>query len=413
MNSPLRQHTLPHAPRYAAGATLILSVFLFAVSGFKPALLGQSSAGCGLDVWNTSEALVTVWLRDVAYDASRGFVAVGDAGVILTSVDGQHWLPHYQPSSIGFAQVRHEGGLYLALGQQFGAAVNTWSAALWTSPDGITWTPRYDAPDTVVTSLAAGNGQLIALANITVPGVGTTARSLLSSDGLQWTLDETISNRWMYDIAFGNGVFVAVGGNQIRISPDGVNWSSPPDISTLLTLQSVAFFQGQFIAVGGGGTILTSSDGQTWTSRTSGTTSFLAAVGPGNGVVAVAGDSGTVLTSPNGIDWTPRLNSRLDIRGIAYGADRFVAVGRYGAIYQSGAISECGGARLLIRRGTPTRIDLSGRIGAHLRVEYADQIRGTWNLLSDIASLPQSPYQVVDSTTSPTGQRFYRAVQLP
>jgi hypothetical protein len=355
--------------------------------------------------------LVTVWLRDVAYDASRGFLAVGDSGVILSSADGNRWTAQYQPMSVGFCRIRYASGLYIAMGQEFGG-INAWSAVLWTSPDGLSWTPRYNATNTVVTGLAAGNEKLIALANVTEPGLGTTAHTLVSTDGSSWTFGASITDRRLSDIAYGNGVYVAVGGNRIVTSADGANWTAA-STSALLSLQAITFSQGQFITVGGDGVILTSPDGFEWETRPSGTTAFLSTVAAGTSEVVAAGDSGTVLTSPNGIDWSARAGSRLDIRGLAFGADTFVAVGRYGAIYRSGALSGCGGPRLTLTRDVPHRVGLSGTVGSHYRVEYADQIRGEWKLLSDIASLPASPHEVVDTAPSPTGQRFYRALQLP
>src|SRR5262249_43821464 len=257
MNSPRTLlRSFLRASGLASGA--VLSVAL--LDPFSSAALAQSTAGCGLDSWNASDALVTVWLRDVVYDTSGGFVAAGDSGVILTSPDGQRWLAHYQPLSIGFARVRHANNLYYAMGQEFGPLINTWSAVLWSSPDGLSWTPRYTAEDTVVTGLAAGNGKLVALANVSVPGGGSTANSLISLDGVQWTLGGTITDRRMCDIAYGNGVFVAAGGSRIMVSPDGMNWTAAV-VPNGLALQAVAVYQGQFIAVGGGGAILTSSDG--------------------------------------------------------------------------------------------------------------------------------------------------------
>src|SRR6185503_20063339 len=146
-------------------------------------------------------------------------------------------------------------------------------------------------------------------------------------------------------IAYGNGTFVAVGGNRIVASADGVNWTAAA-VPLGLSLQAIAFFQDQFIVVGEGGAILTSPDGSSWTTRSSGTTTFLGAITVGNGQVAVAGYSGTVLTSQNGVDWARRLDGGLDLRGIAFGVDTFVAVGRYGTVYQSGALIGCGGPRL-------------------------------------------------------------------
>jgi hypothetical protein len=58
-------------------------------------------------------------------------------------------------------------------------------------------------------------------------------------------------------VAYGNGLFVAVGGNgTILTSRDGVNWTEQTSRSN--TLNSVTYGKGLFVAVGDGGTILTS-----------------------------------------------------------------------------------------------------------------------------------------------------------
>ena len=393
-------------------AALVLIVCLLFVDRLTTSALAQSATSCGLTSWQIREPLVTVWLRDAVYDPSVGFVAVGDYGVILVSPDGENWTARYQPQSVGFTRVCRSNGSYVVMGQQFGAGSNTWSAVLWTSDDALTWTTRYTATNTVVTGLAAGNGILVAVAVMTSPGEPVTAQSLVSTDGQQWNPAGTISQRWISDITFGNGVFVAIGGSRIFASDDAAAWIEAT-VPTGSSLRAVGFHLGQFVAVGEAGMILTSPDGLEWTSRSSGSTASLSAVAGGAGYVAVAGNSGTVLTSQDGVSWVPRLGSLLDLRGLAYGADTFVAFGRYGAIYQSGTIAGCGAPRLSITRGPMTRVDLTGAIGARHRIEYTDRLGAGWIFLTEVASLPQSPYAVIDPTPSPTGQRFYRAIQLP
>jgi hypothetical protein len=57
-------------------------------------------------------------------------------------------------------------------------------------------------------------------------------------------------------------------------------WRSPLPQGN--TLNGVTYGNGIFVAVGGDGTIITSSDGKTWTSRSSGTSEWLNGVTYGN-----------------------------------------------------------------------------------------------------------------------------------
>ena len=118
---------------------------------------------------------------------------------------------------------------------------------------------------------------------------------------------------WLYGIAHGNDIFIAVGAQgRILTSATGVNWeirSSP----TTSTLSGVTFGKGTFVAVGTEGTILTSPTGIDWTPRASNVTSTLKRVTFGNGTfVAVGiegaslagGNRGTILASTDGVNWT-------------------------------------------------------------------------------------------------------------
>ena len=125
-----------------------------------------------------------------------------------------------------------------------------------------------------------------------------------SPDGVEWTeqfLPTSIwlpKSYWLEGVTYGNGLFVAVGWiGAIFTSPDGVNWTSRFS-PTFSPLYSVTYGNGRFVAVGYNGTILTSPDGETWTKRTSPTSNFLNGVTYGNGRFVAVGWRGTVLTSP-------------------------------------------------------------------------------------------------------------------
>lgn len=84
--------------------------------------------------------------------------------------------------------------------------------------------------------------------------------------GVQW--QEGIRTPWMQhklnDIAFGNGVFIAVG-DQGRISKsiDGTEWTSDISIGNL-DIYKIIYEQNRFVAVGQFGLVLTSVNGMQW-----------------------------------------------------------------------------------------------------------------------------------------------------
>ena len=113
-------------------------------------------------------------------------------------------------------------------------------------------------------------------------------------------------------------------------------WTVVPS-GTTSSLNAIAFGKGLFVAVGDNGTILTSADGNVWTPRTSGTTDRLLAIALGNGrfVATRANRASPAITSSDGINWTPV--SLTDANGqpassgasdaIVFGGGRFLALG--------------------------------------------------------------------------------------
>ncbi len=164
-------------------------------------------------------------------------------------------------------------------------------------------------------------------------------------------------------VAYGNGLFVAVGNPQVSsscpiyTSPDGIVWTQQTlPAKTLETLErffGVTYGNGLFVAVGASRTgaddlvlvptIFTSPDGATWTQRTApveaGLLSRLYGVTHGNGTFVAVGhyftddtmatSSPVVLTSPDGVTWTRRTppGGNRALAGAGYGNGTFVAVG--------------------------------------------------------------------------------------
>lgn len=104
-------------------------------------------------------------------------------------------------------------------------------------------------------SLAVGNGTTVA--------VGDASRILTSVDGgVTWVEPALDDTYYLRSVAFGSGVFVAVGYYCLLTSVDGLTWTSHDDFGNLT---GVAFGAGHFVAVGGNGQVVTSPDAVTWT----------------------------------------------------------------------------------------------------------------------------------------------------
>ena len=141
------------------------------------------------------------------------------------------------------------------------------------------------------------------------------------------------------------GLFVAVGDNgTILTSPDGTTWTqrtSPPSpFGARVHLYDVTYGNGLFVTVGGdNGTILTSPDGTTWAKRNSGTSEEFLGVTYGNGIFLTIGLDGNILISPDGTTWTEgsyeNSYSYGFFKAATYGNGLFVTVSKNGAIQTS------------------------------------------------------------------------------
>jgi hypothetical protein len=149
----------------------------------------------------------------------------------------------------------------------------------------------------------------------------------------------------VWGIAYGAGIFIAVGSNDAWSSVDGESWTQVASLAGYYetgVVTSIAFLNGGFVATwqqtgGDSSSILVSADGgSSWTETALPTGEFYSSVAYGSvaGVptyVAV-GWNGTIATSVNGVgtetSYTiPQQISLLSLTSVAYANGVFVAVG--------------------------------------------------------------------------------------
>lgn len=265
-----------------------------------------------------------------------GLVAVGTSGpvdatdaAVWTSADGIAWsrVPHneeifFGDTGAGMSSITVGGPGLVAVGWQ-GPHYDR-SAAVWTSPDGITWSrvPHSEA--------VFGRGTM---SSVTVGGPGLVA------------------------VGFDGDPQTAIHNAVVWTSPDGITWSRVPHNEevfggeTGVAMGSVTAGGPGLVAVGtqwrsadSSAEVWTSPDGITWSRVPDKDALFAGAAmgdviraGPGLVAVGTADDDAAVWNSPDGIDWT-RVPHSEDIfggeaehylNGVVVGGPGLVAVGGF------------------------------------------------------------------------------------
>jgi hypothetical protein len=244
-----------------------------------------------------------------AADESGLFIALTEgAAATLGKPDGQTWLsdrpvPNELDGDLRLDDVAVGGGRYLAVGSD-----SDLGRVFASSEDGLNWS-AWRADGAPTSDLAWGDGRFVA--------VGGNDTMALSDDGLNWTDVPAEDNTYWKDVAWGDGRFVAVGVGSVgvvTVSEDGgETWTEPVDVGVGTAtegvwLYGVAWGGGRFVAVGLQGRRMRSTDGLTWTDDALGDADFSHVTWDGNRFLAV-GD-GFVEVSTDGAAWT-----RLDAPG--------------------------------------------------------------------------------------------------
>ena len=205
-----------------------------------------------------------------------------------------------------FSSIIYAKGIYV------GVSSGNSATKIATSSDGLTWTARTSPNNSIWYSIAYGKGIFVAV------GVSQVA---YSADGINWTAVSTVTQTWL-NVTYGNGIFVAVSSNgtttRVIRSLDGITWSQFGISNNTNTADwsAITYGNGLFVAVSYGSSgvtdrIMISSDGLTWAMRTASaslTNIVIYTVTYGNGIFVIAGGNGdnNLITSTDGVTWTVR-----------------------------------------------------------------------------------------------------------
>jgi len=231
---------------------------------------------------------------------------------------------------VGVKKIQTDKVIVRKIGQdnRKGMFVTVGDETILTSSNGTTWTERNSWISEELYEVTYGNGLFVT--------VGDKGTILTSLDENSWTERTSGTSRHLRGVTFGDGLFVTVGrSGTILTSSNGTSWKKR-NIETSEWLSGVTYGNGLFVTVGEDGIILTSSNGTHWKERKSGTSRYLYGVTYGNGLFVTVGSWGNILTSSNGTRWKERKSgtSRY-LYGVTYGNGRFVISGWEGTILTS------------------------------------------------------------------------------
>ena len=285
-------------------------------SDASSATTGSSSSGAGGAEVDPSGTFVAVgyggrrvrstddgltWTDDVSLDPAGGddltllrtiawgnglFVAAGWR--IMTSPDGVTWKDTppdaFKQNWIG--QMVYGDGAYVGLGG-YGSRV--------TSPDAVAW-----AQHSIDTTASHPQGGVAFAKDAGFVSINDSGDLSHSADGAAWVYSGANVQGGAHELAYGNGIFLAISDVGVVTSTDGATWSPPSPFATM-DVRSLLFAQGHFTAVAPEH-VYTSTDGSAWADHDAkGLFIYHAAFGHGT---YVAFDGTKTRRSTDGLVWS-------------------------------------------------------------------------------------------------------------
>ncbi len=172
-----------------------------------------------------------------------GLVAISGAGAIV-AFDGTSWST---TTIDAVSDIVWNGSVYVAAGS---------NSAVFTSPDGITWTTQTHSRTGHVTDILSDGSFLVT--------AGTDGIATSSDHGVSWTNQNLASTSTMKYLAFDGRKYYAFSDTSVYTSIDAVTWSSLNSLFTnpAGTFSNIEYLDGQFISHTRPN--ISSTDGETW-----------------------------------------------------------------------------------------------------------------------------------------------------
>jgi hypothetical protein len=290
------------------------------------ALLVTLRPAAAQSVWAAvAQSATTNDLRGIAYGNGL-YVAVGDAGAIVTSPDAANWTAQTSGTSVKLTAVAFGEGAFVAVGDN--VILHSGDGIAWAASDGVF--PRMGA-------VVYGGGQFVAVGGIPLIGVPNI---LTSPDGVTWTGRQT-EYLALDRLIYGNGRFITMEGQiysssaprAILSSTDGVTWTKTYiSTSRFGGVGGVGFRGGLFLAFIND-SLWSSADGLTWDAKPTGYADPSTLLTSPEVIVGAETRTGRLITSEDGSLWTLRdLGATAATYGGVFGGNRFVLVGAGGSV---------------------------------------------------------------------------------
>jgi hypothetical protein len=254
------------------------------------------------ETWTVRTSGTDLGLYDVAH-GNNTFVAVGQAGEILSSSDGVTWAPASSPSSRDLKAVVHHIDRFFAVGGDFSVGAET-----LVSSDGITWTrPEFPAPLYVLTGLASDGTDLVATGSYQSDLQTFGLFAWVEGTGWVQRIDSTGTGFRYEAVAAGSPSFVLIGPGSAANSNDTITWISAP-IFQMETMRGLTFTPQGWLAVGDAGMTMRSADAAQWLPGPSGVAVELRDVTSDGAIHVAVGADGTITASADGVDWRAQIS---------------------------------------------------------------------------------------------------------
>ena len=270
----------------------------------------------------------------------------------MYSPDGVNWTSSPNVPRQTWQGLHYHDGMFVAVGKDSATYPGGSTKDAMYSTDGINWSLADTPPATNNwASVTYGDGKWVA--SCSKPNGAGKGYIMWSTDGINWTLVDNAVDAPMFEIHYGDGMFVGVGLDYgyVHRSTDGINWTSTRNALDNNQWLSVTYGNGKWIATAQTGDkrigystdaitwTTTQSDppGNGWTSVTFGCDRFVAVarnnVGPPGSPPDIDDNNERIMSSVDGINWTvEKIEEGMDdtyFESIVYGAGTYVAVGGF------------------------------------------------------------------------------------